>query len=136
MVYTVWLCILKTPCGVFKFHIFQHFVLVVALRVGEMTEASVQGIFGHYKVVSMFSSLWHVNYVVSIFFFSLCSLPSASSALCQCMCLYLRSFFSVFQLSQKSSSTERAGKPFTWVFQRLLESPEESSLWPSNSFTY
>lgn len=62
MVYTVWLCyivlsILKTLCGVFNFYIFQHFVLVVALRVGEMTEASVQGIFGHYKVVSMFSSL-------------------------------------------------------------------------------
>lgn len=121
MVYTVWLyysvlSILKSLCGVFKFSIFQHFILVVALRVGEATAASVRGILGHYKVVSVFSSLGHVNYVVSSFF-CLCYLPSASSALCQCMCLYLHSFFSVFLLTQKSSLTERAGKPLMWVFQ-------------------
>lgn len=46
MVYTVWLryivfSILKALCGVFNFYIFQHFILVVALRVGEMF-----GVFG------------------------------------------------------------------------------------------
>lgn len=61
MVYTVWLCyimlsILKTLCAVFHFYVFQHFILVVALCVGEMRD---QGIWGHYKAVSMFSSLGH-----------------------------------------------------------------------------
>lgn len=57
MVYTVWLCcivltMLKTLYGVFNFYIFQHFILVVALCVGEVRALSVQGIFGHHSARS------------------------------------------------------------------------------------
>lgn len=86
MVYTVWLCyivlcILKT--AVFNFYIFQQFILIVTLCVGEIREMSVQGVLGHYKAVSMFSSLGHGSLS------SLCiCLPSPSSAVLQNVCIY------------------------------------------------
>lgn len=89
MVYTVWLCyivlcILKT--AVFNFYIFQQFILIVTLCVGEIREMSVQGVLGHYKAVSMFSSLGHGS------FSSLCiCLPSPSSALPQNVRVYVYS---------------------------------------------
>lgn len=45
----------------FNFCIFQDFILLVGLCVREMREVSVQGIFGYYKVVLVFSSLRHVS---------------------------------------------------------------------------
>ena len=52
----------KLSVGCIKFYIFHHFVLVVALCVGEMSRVlTVQGIFGSYKVVSVFPSLGHIS---------------------------------------------------------------------------
>lgn len=55
MVYTVWLCyvvlsILKNLCGVFNFYIFQPFISLVVLCVGEIREApTCPGCVGHYS---------------------------------------------------------------------------------------
>lgn len=108
MVYTVWLCyimlsILKTLCAVFHFYVFQHFILVVALCVGEMREVSVQGTLGHYKTVSMFSSLGHGSCGQHLFFLYVSVYPHYL-LITRCMCKYLHCVFTVFLLSQKSSS--------------------------------
>lgn len=66
-------------------------------------------------------SRFHVSFtwariLWSASFSSLC-VTSPPRHVLLCMCLYLHSLFSMFLLSQTSSSAETFRKPFVWVFQ-------------------
>lgn len=115
MVYTVWLCyivlsILKYLCGVFNFYIFQPSILLVALCVGEIREASTcSGCVDHYSFHIFLTSAC-VMWSASFLSLSTCTF----AAFLQSNCIYtLHSWCSYCPVLL----VERAGKPFVWICQ-------------------
>lgn len=113
MVYTVWLyyivlSILKYLCGVFNFYIFQPSILLVALCVGEIREASTcSGCVGHCSFHIFLTSacvVWSASFLSS----STCTFAAFLQSNCISTLHSWCSYCPVLLV-------ERAGKPLVWL---------------------